>query len=173
MVSSNLDSLVVGLSYGLKKVHIRPQANLLASLITFFGTVLAMSLGRSLLVFLPQRLAGGLGSVIIMAIGLWGLVNWWLGRGAGADEDPAPLSLQAAATLGFALAVNNIGLGVGASITGIPMVPACLGSFLCSLLFLALGNRFGRSKVSEAVGRYTEPAADLIMIALGIFQFLT
>lgn len=131
-----------------------------------------MSLGRSLLLFLPEGLASGLGSLIIMAIGLWGLVGWWLGRDGELEEEPA-LSLQAAATLGFALAVNNIGLGVGASITGIPLVPASVGSFVCSLLFLSLGNRFGRSKVSEAVGRYAEPAADLIMIALGVFQVLT
>ena len=50
-VSSNTDNLVVGMSYGIKKMPIRWSENLIVALITFMGTVLSMILGKSVLLF--------------------------------------------------------------------------------------------------------------------------
>ena len=176
-VSSNVDNLVVGMSYGIKKTPIRWADNLTVALITLVGTVLSMILGKSVRLFLPRWLAGVLGSVIIILIGAVGLVKFLikLRRSDEADEEERELALQTltrteALILGLALALNNVGLGIGASITGLPVLPTALCSFLFSLVFLYAGNLIGRSKIAELVGEFAEPLAGLLMIGMGVYE---
>ena len=176
-VSSNTDNLVVGMSYGIKKMPIRWSENLIVALITFMGTVLSMILGKSVLLFLPQKLAGILGSVIISLIGAVGLVKFFMKmkKPEEESEEETELTLQTltrteALILGLALTLNNIGLGIGASITGLPVLSTALCSFLFSLLFLYIGNLIGRSKIAELVGEFAEPLAGLLMIGLGVYE---
>ena len=176
-VSSNTDNLVVGMSYGIKKMPIRWSENLIVALITFMGTVLSMILGKSVLLFLPQKLAGILGSVIIILIGAVGLVKFFMKmkKPEEESEEETELTLQTltrteALILGLALTLNHIGLGIGASITGLPVLSTALCSFLFSLLFLYIGNLIGRSKIAELVGEFAEPLAGLLMIGLGVYE---
>ena len=176
-VSSNVDNLVVGMSYGIKKTPIRWADNLTVALITLVGTVLSMILGKSVRLFLPRWLAGVLGSVIIILIGAVGLVKFLikLRRSDEADEEERELALQTltrteALILGLASALNNVGLGIGASITGLPVLPTALCSFLFSLVFLYAGNLIGRSKIAELVGEFAEPLAGLLMIGMGVYE---
>ena len=176
-VSSNTDNLVVGMSYGIKKMPIRWSENLIVALITIMGTVLSMILGKSVILFLPQKLAGILGSVIIILIGAVGLVKFFMKmkKPEEKSEEETELALQTltrteALILGLALTLNNIGLGIGASITGLPVLSTALCSFLFSLLFLYIGNLIGRSKIAELVGEFAEPLAGLLMIGLGVYE---
>lgn len=176
-VSSNTDNLVVGMSYGIKKMPIRWVENLIVALITLMGTVLSMILGKSVLLFLPQKLAGVLGSVIIILIGVFGLVKFFIKmkKPEEESEEETELALQTltraeALILGLALTLNNIGLGIGASITGLPVLSTALCSFLFSLVFLYIGNLIGRSKIAELVGEFAEPLAGLLMIGLGVYE---
>lgn len=176
-VSSNADNLVVGMSYGIKKMPIRWKENLIVALITFTGTVLSMIMGKSVLLFLPQKLAGILGSVIIILIGVIGLVQFFIKirKVKEESEEETELALQTltrteALILGLALTLNNIGLGIGASITGLPVLSTALCSFLFSLVFLYIGNLVGRSKLADLVGAFAEPLAALLMIGLGIYE---
>ena len=171
-LSSNTDNLVVGLSYGMRKIPIHWLANLLVGMVTVTGTVLSMVLGKSILRFLPERLAGIFGSAVIMIIGIVGLVRYFINRSRDDRRENAScsLSIREALLLGAALTVNNIGLGIGASITGLTVAPTALCSFLLSLLFLYVGNRIGRTRLSDLIGRFAEPAANLLMVGLGIYE---
>lgn len=167
-VSGNMDNLVVGLSYGIRGIRLGWAAQLLVGIITSSGTAAAMALGKSLLLVLPERTAGSLGGGMILAIGLWGLLRGWLERG---EEEHAPekaLSWKEAAVLGISLSINNVGLGVGASITGLPLGITVLCSFVLGWLLMFTGNRLGTSRLRGAVGRAAEPLANLLMVLLGI-----
>ena len=56
--AANLDSFVVGLSYGVRRVHIQFRANLLIAGIVMLGTFLSMVLGAGLK---GRRRGGGAG----------------------------------------------------------------------------------------------------------------
>ncbi len=182
-VSSNLDNLAVGISYGIKRVHISALPALLIGLITLGGTMVSMALGKNLLPFLPGRFAQLLGSIIILAMGGYGTVCFWTKRvranGAGTSDANTislplrQLALREAAVLGTALAVNNMGLGIGASISGLQVLPASAASLCFSLLFLVLGNRAGRLWLSSLIGRYAEPIASGVMVLLGVYQLFS
>ena len=182
VISSNLDNLVIGLSYGLKGISIGPWANLLIGLITLVGTVISMGLGKVLLALLPGNLAEMLGSAAILLIGLWLLVGWLRGRGGGGwpGEDPERFDRDSskrieageALALGAALTVNNMGLGIGASAMGLGIVATSVGSCLCSILCLHAGNRVGRSWISRVLGRYAEPLSGLLVLCMGLYGLL-
>ena len=183
-VSSNLDNLAVGLSYGLKRVHIPLFPSLLMGLITFMGTMLSMMFGQKLLPFLPDGFARLLGSIIILVMGGYGMISFlvksYRSRGCQADKDfsdtilpPRMLPVREAFALGMALAVNNIGLGIGASMSGLGVLPASAGSFCFSIAFLTAGNRAGKRWLSSLIGRCAEPAASAVMIALGLYEFFS
>ena len=82
------------------------------------------------------------------------------------------MTLKTTLLLGAALAVNNIGLGVGASITGMRLVPTAACAFLCSLLFFFGGNWIGGLREGGTIGWLAEPVANLLMVGLGIFEIL-
>ena len=167
-----MDNLVVGLSYGLKKTKINWLTNVIVGLISFSGTVLSMLLGKSLLTLLPQRLTNILGGLVIVLIGAAGLIRFLIGRNSDNAEEPAGavIPIREAFLLGFALTVNNVGLGVGASITGLPVLPTALCSFFFSLFFLYAGNRLGRAELPRRFQKFAEPAADLLMMILGLYE---
>ena len=173
-VSSSMDSFVIGLSYGVRKLTISWKLNVLISFITFSGTLLAMTLGKSVLLFLPDALARACGSLILFSIGAAGFLRWLLRKKTVPETEAAaavPLNRQEAILLGAALSLNNVSMGVGATIAGLPVLCTAACSFFCSLLFLFAGNRAGHSRLFGGIGKFSEPLANLLMIGLSFLQF--
>ncbi len=173
--SASADSLVAGLSYGIRGVRIPCQANLALALVGTAGTALSMLLGRTACLFLPAGLAGVLGGLMIFLMGAFSLLRRRTPASAPEPEAGSPprLNRQRTLLLGLALTLNNAGLGIGASITGLPLFPTVFCTFLASLCFLALGNRVGCSRLSGLMGQAAEPLADLVMLVLGIWEMFT
>ncbi|HEY9074210.1 MAG TPA: manganese efflux pump, partial [Desulfobaccales bacterium] len=70
-LSSNLDNIGVGVSYGVRKINIPFTSNLLIASITSCGTFLSILLGQSVYLFISPEMAGLLGGSIIIAAGIW------------------------------------------------------------------------------------------------------
>ncbi|WP_233856201.1 sporulation membrane protein YtaF [Paraburkholderia sp. HD33-4] len=70
-VSSNLDNIGVGTSYGVRKINIPIASNLLIAVVTATGTFLSIILGKSVYLFVSKGVAGLLGGGIIVVAGLW------------------------------------------------------------------------------------------------------
>lgn len=181
-ISSNLDNLVVGLSYGIKKVHIPFIPSLIIGLLTLAGTAVSMILGRNLLPFLPEGVGRLLGSVIILLIGAYGILCFLIKKSRRPEKSaktvsnslpPRLLTIREAFALGIALAVNNAGLGIGASISGLGAFSASAASFLFSMGFLAIGNSAGKQWLSSLIGGYADLIASAVMVVLGIFELLS
>ena len=81
--AANLDSFVVGLSYGVRRVHIQFRANLLIAGIVMLGTFLSMVLGAGLKGLIPAEWGGRLGSGMILLLGAYCLVCFFVRRGEG------------------------------------------------------------------------------------------
>lgn len=72
--------------------------------------------------------------------------------------------------LSLTLSVNNIGIGLSASMAGLPLLPAAAMTFSCSALFLLCGNRLGQSHFLRLIGNAADPISGLLLIGLGIMQ---
>lgn len=70
-LASNLDNIVVGLAFGIKKIHLDAVSNLTVAIITTTGTVIAMLFGRWLSGYIPNRIGNDLGAGIIILLGVY------------------------------------------------------------------------------------------------------
>ena len=185
-VSASLDALLLGVSYGLRGVHIRLLPNLFISTITLLGTCLSVSLGSFLTPMLPSVISGCAGSLILMFLGVYYITKWILSalqcrmssqsrqpREAAltSAEQPCPrLTILQLFLLSLALSVNNLGIGLSASMAGLTLIPAAIATGVCSVLFLYFGNRLGRSRLLQLIGNLSEPISGVLLIGLSLFQ---
>lgn len=189
--SASIDAFIVGMTYGVKKMHISSCKNLIISTITLAGTVLSILTGSRIAPFLPERAAKAAGSMILILLGIYYIVKFIIiyakkrqtGKSvsanaissAAASGHPGTglLTGREAAALGLALSVNNIGIGLGASISGIRLASTAAVTFFLSIILLALGNRLGKLHFLQFAGRFADPLAGLILIALGLYEWIS
>lgn len=181
-VAATSDSFVIGIGFGLKGVGIDFFSNLYISLTCLVGTAAAMLLGRYLERMLPVWFTKNLGSVVLLALGLWMLVTAFRHREGNLhgvctspeciDKDNnKTVELSESFSIGLVLALNNIGLGIGAGISGFPIL---LTSSLCSatsFVFIGTGCWLGKKLASGRFSRWLEFASALLVIWLGIRSF--
>ena len=186
-VAANFDNLVVGISFGIKKIHISILANLIIAFISFTGTFLSMSLGKATADYFPIVISNIFGGVIIIAIGMASLTKYIQSKKYSPDRDGLlPLKNSEkydknsnkridfieAISLGIALSTNNIGLGIGASITGLPIWLASICSFFISIIFIFIGNLLGNKLMPSFIQKYAELIAAVSIIILGLCEII-
>lgn len=66
--------------------------------------------------------------------------------------------------------MNNIGIGLSASMAGLPLLPAAVTTLIFSVLFLLCGNQLGQSRFLRLIGNAADPISGLLLIGLGIIQ---
>jgi len=190
--AANMDSFMLGLSYGLKKTRIGWKTNSIVGVITAIGTALSMLFGQGILAFFPFGSANAAGGLLILGIGLAGFLRFALpqepnqesdqgssqesGQNTGQNPDPnagvKTLTTKEVVWLSLALTVNNIALGVGASFTGMHVLSTTLCSFAISVLFLHSGNTLGSQSRLPIHARLAEGLANLMIILLGLYEML-
>lgn len=89
---------------------------------------------------------------------------------ASMEKIPGRLSAWETLILSLTLSLNNIGIGLSASMAGLSLLPAAAMTFGCSALFLLCGNRLGRSRFLRLIGNAADPISGLLLIGLGIMQ---
>lgn len=186
-VSSNLDNLIIGVSYGIKKIRIPFLSNFLIAVMAFAGTFLSMLCGERITQWLPVGLANAIGSVMIIVIGLGGLIKYLYSRRRSAQDNvqwpinepekydknsDKTLELKETVSLGIALTVNNIGLGVGASMSGLSVLGTAMMSSVFCMGLMLIGNYIGKGCTSKRFEKYSEVISAVIIILLGIFELL-
>lgn len=74
-IASNLDNAGVGIAYGVRRISIPWTRNLVIAVISFFATAAAGLLGSTVTAWLPPRAATWIGTVVIIAVGVWVLMQ--------------------------------------------------------------------------------------------------
>lgn len=193
-LSANIDSFIVGMSYGIRKSHLPILTGAVISLITFSGTVLALLLGTALSSLFPGKTTEWLGCLL-----LFGLGGYYIGKAMipfilknfkkrkgnrkqvvareiittelhAGTEDTFSSTLHAlkdGLLPGLALSANNFGMGIGASITGLKILPTALLSLLLSVGFLFLGSAAGGKYFRHISGQTADLLSGLLLVGLG------
>jgi putative sporulation protein YtaF len=187
-ISSSSDSFIVGLSYGVKKVRINLLNNILVAAISGAGTLSSMLLGKLLINLVPIHYANIIGNALLIVLGLYMLIASFKKRSAENMQsnsyenilrNPDLLDINHSKTiepnealsLGLILCVNNIGLGIGASIAGLAPVLTSILTAIASIIFVPLGCFIGKKLVSNKISRFSDILAALLIIALGIYEW--
>ncbi|MCT8977139.1 sporulation membrane protein YtaF [Clostridium sp. CX1] len=194
-LSSSSDNFIIGLGYGAKKIKINLISNLLVAFISCAGTVIAMLFGKLLCSFIVPKYANMSGSLILVFFGVFMLFNAFNRKPTESKEltsksnskisdynkmiqhpeivdknDSKTIELKEAVILGIILCINNIGLGIGASITGLNIYITSLSSLLFSILFIKLGCHYGSLISHSKLSDYSENISAILIILLGIYE---
>lgn len=179
-LSSNIDNFVVGLTYGIKRIKINFISLFVIALITTFGTVISMTLGKAIFYFISAELANLIGGLILIIIGLWGIIKYFFKIGDKIINNPEKidrdksLSIDAkeAIILAIALSFNNIGLGVGASFSGLNLTITSVITFIFSFLMLVWGRLVGMKYFSKALEDKAMIFSAILIVILGIYEII-
>lgn len=194
-LSANLDTLAVCISYGMKKVKLSIIASLLISLITSLGTFLSMYFGCIITNFISPKIVTAIGGSLLLFLGIKMIVdfikkykkkydsNFVRGKKVTYSDiliDPekadidnsGDIDLKECVTLSIALTLNNISLGIAASIAGISILLNTIFTFTLTLINIGLGFYIGNKYASTLIGEYSDLLSGLLLISIGIYQIL-
>ena len=192
-LSSNLDNVVVGIAYGIKKVKIGIIANLIIALVTSLGTLLSMLAGVYISKFLPHSVANKLGAVVIIILGVYFIIQSiiklvnntkskelalknitdMIEYAEKSDLDSSgDINIKEALIVALGLTFNNLGTGVAASITGVNIQLTVISTFILSFCTIIFGRAVGNHVLGEIFGKYAPLLSGLLLILLGFIEFI-
>lgn len=188
--SACLDNVVVGIAYGMKKIKIGFLQNLIIAIVSSTGTLLSMMFGQLLARFIPISICSALGATMIILIGIYFILDYIISNKKNyicnkcqdiidckicIDNELAvktcnSISIKESIMLAFALTINNLGIGISASLTGINIPITVLLTFILSLLTIYCGTLIGNNIIGRILGRFASLASGTLMIILGIIE---
>lgn len=188
-ISANIDSFIVGLSYGIKKSNISLLKSTVISLVTLTGTVAAILMGTEISRFLPASSSQAIGCALLISLGLYYIIkslctclnlkfkkpevksSEFTSDSKGTDQpQDSLLTIKEGLFLGLTLSINNVGMGISASITGLKLLPTAILSLAISITFLYAGNVIGKTKIPPISDRAADVLSGLILVGMGIYE---
>ena len=175
--SASLDSLIIGIAYGIKKIRIKLSINIIIALIVTLGTFLSMLLGTILGKFIPRYICNYIGAILLIFVGLWMTLNYFkeqkISKNYYCDNDDIitndlidSLNYDEILTKNKTADIDgsgNIELKEAVSL-------ALALSIINFVLILILGLKIGNSFLSEIFGKYSGLLSAIIIILMGVFQ---
>lgn len=185
--SVTCDSLIIGLSYGARKIKISFTSNLIVGIISCLGTMLGMYIGNLFDDFIVGSITQWLGSALLFLFGFYmfyqslykqikancdtKIINDTADLAENFDKDHSKsIDIKEACMLGFFLCLNNLGLGIGAALTGLNIYITSLTCLLLSILFIEFGCHLTYNFLSKNTVKYAEYISSLIIMLLAIYQ---
>lgn len=173
-LSSSLDNLGVGMTYGIRKIHIGFFSNLLISAVCFVFSYSGIVFGKWISTVIPGTLPTILSVLLLFAIGLrivWlSLPRKRAGKN-GALEGRGPSSILQnsecidfdksnnigyieALVLGIVLSVNALTNGLSAGLLDYTPLTVSLAAAIGSLLTVWLGTKAGQKVADIQIGAF-------------------
>lgn len=177
--AASADCIIIGLNYAVKGVRISHVSNAFMALLCFCGTFLSMLAGRAVSVVLHPAWAELAGGILFVGLGAWMLRGAVFPRKEAVrqhysenpeivDKDASKvIELRESLLIGLLLVVNNIGIGIGGGVAGIPVLTAPAACAVASFLFIRIGVAIGSRINSPAASKALEIASALLILLLG------
>lgn len=193
VIAASFDILVVSFAYGLKNIKINFSSTLVIATISSLGTLVSMILGKVFLDVLPIKLTDIIGGLVLLGIGLYFLITYFkekksinlddctntnspiciLENPEIADKDKSGnIDFKESLALSLALSLNNFGLGIGASISGLDITFTTISTFIVSLVFISIGIYFSKKIKNKKVVNNSNLISGIIIILLSLFILL-
>ena len=197
-VSSSIDNLGVGISYGIQKITIRMRKNLLIAGICFLFSLAGISFGVWLSTILPGMLPVIFGAFLLFVIGIRVILLAKPRNAAKLVDEPAKEQRNAASilrnpeladidnsgdigwvesiVLGVALSANALTNGLGAGLLGLsPLaisITAAIGSFISVWAGVRLGTRLADVRIGKfTVGQFGTALSGIIILVIAFTAF--
>lgn len=182
---ATIDVLIIGMSYSLKNININLWFNILIGIISGFGTYLSMLAGNYLSLFVNLKFTNILAGSILLILGIKMFKDIFDNNNNSntiecLKENPEIIDINKSGTieifevciLALALTINNVGVGISASLSGIKIYLITGLSIISSVLFLFIGQFIGRVFYKGSISHYLEIISSIIILVLGAILVL-
>lgn len=195
----SLDGFGMGLSYGLRKIKIRLLPLIIICFSSAIAIIISMIFGKVLSSFLSNRLATVLGALILIMVGLWiilqnhflqmmdshryrseELQGSHLKKMLNILQEPVradlnrsgEIDLKEAVWLGAALAMDALGAGLGAAMSGYSQVWTPLVVAVVEFMMINLGFFMGEKLCIKGLKKRVSLLPGGIIIVLGLTKLI-
>ena len=194
-IASNLETLRISLTYGIKKIYLTKSIAILIAITTSMGTLISMYLGKFILNFFKPEHSNIFGGILLSVIGVYFIVEYIrLGeKNSGYDtsyyfessfkyinilENPDILhsdklnsiDIKKCLTLSEAIILKNFWTCFAASITGISISLSTIFNFIIIIFCVYLGNFNSNMYISKWFTKYSNLISGVILIVLGLYE---
>ena len=172
-LSSSLDSLGIGITYGLKNTKISILSQIILSIISIIVTTISIMLGSVLKNFLSDIISKVIGSGILILLGIVIIIQTQTQKESFDFNNSNIIDPSEAVALGIALSLDSLCIGIGGSIFGLKISLFPILVALLQLLFLNLGNFFGRKliKIGNIPSSIWSTLSGILLILIGFIKF--
>ncbi|ERI06836.1 sporulation membrane protein YtaF [Aneurinibacillus aneurinilyticus] len=179
-ISSSIDNLGVGISYGIRGIRISHLSNLIISVICFLFSVVGIYFGLWLSKILPGIMPVVIGSFLLVVIGLR-IILLAIPRKQEVSVEEVEYEVVATHTdvkskikdltnafgksgsigfiesilLGIGLSANALTNGLGAGLLGLPPIAICVAASIGSFVTVWGGVALGRKIAHIRIGKFT------------------
>ncbi len=170
--AANLDTLLLSVSWTLRRRHLTRRSSLLIALITSIMTALSLEAGRLTAGALPASWARWASAALMSAIGIREALRSLTDSDGDAPDQPPPG--RDTLTLALLLALNNIGVGIAAGLAGYSPLTAGTVNLCICLAMLGVGAVLGRRGRSAVLsGQRADLLSGAVMAVLGVVTALS
>lgn len=106
-ISANIDTLMLGFSYGIKKQYISLLTNLFLSTITLLGTLFSIGIGLHLSTLITPAIARMTGSIFLILLGLYYCAKYFFKKRLAYPQQNFPHTLTATSISSAPTALTN------------------------------------------------------------------
>ena len=172
-ICSTLDSLGIGITYGLKNTKILLFSKVVLFACSFFITFSSLLLGNCLSSIFPNIFSNIIGAIVLIFIGIVLIFSCFKKENNFDFDYSNNIDSKEAIFLGFALSLDSFGIGISSSMFNINiwLLPLFISVF--QLLFLSFGNFLGR-KIKNAANIPANSwniIAGILIVFIGIIKF--
>lgn len=196
------DGFIVGLSYGFARIKIPLLSLIIITLASCLAVTVSMLLGQGLTVYLPPARATQIGAVLIIAVGVYFLLNACRERISNLDiKDQEPLftfsvrflgiivqilkepsradfdasgeiSAREAFFLGLALSLDALGAGVGVAMAGFNILTTAASVGVVKFIMVSLGILLGHRVENRRLQSISSFFPGLVLICIGLLELM-
>lgn len=174
-ISSSIDSLGIGITYGIKNTKISIIGKVILFCISFFITLISIYFGNMIKNVFSEYTTKFLGSIILIFIGLFIIYQ------SLKEDTPITYDLdnskiidpRESIFLGLALSLDSFCIGIGGSIIGINYFLFPFFTSIFQTFFLNFGNFLGRKiyKLGKLPNNIWSIISGIILVFIGILRF--
>ncbi len=194
-ISSNLETLSVSLSYGIKKIYLPKSTMILFSVLTSISVFISMHIGKLFIPLFGFQLADIFGAVLLCFIGISSIVEYVkiekkrtgydtsyfyenpfgykniLDNPIVVDADQSNhIDMKECLTLCLAISLSNSLTFFAGSLTGININLSSFLYFLISIISICLGSYYSKWLSFRLLKKYSYLISGVILIFIGILE---
>lgn len=172
-ISSSIDSLGIGITYGLRHTKLIKKSKIILFLISIFITLISGIIGNILKRTLSTNVCEFIASALLLCMGIFIIIQTNDQEISFDFDNSNDISPKEAILLGIALSLDSLCIGIGGSTIGINIYLFSIFVAILQYIFLSIGNYCGihLNNFKKIPQSFWNKISGILLILIGLIKF--